>query len=122
MTHWPVVVPALNAIKGAVGRAHEAEKILRDAVGWVGWKCAVICGAASAGLLAMVWSLAVFMTPSGSEMAELRANATDLIRWGGKIMLRTCDGRLCARVDVKAIESKTRYGENGEKWMLLDGY
>lgn len=116
------VVPALNAIKGAAGRAQEAEKSLRDAVGWVGWKWAIICAAASAGLLVVVWSLAVFMTPSGSEMAELRANATDLERRGGKIKLSTCGGRLCARVDIKASERAVRYGENGEKWMILDGY
>lgn len=114
------VVPALNAIKGAAWRAQEAEKSLRVAVGWVGWKWAVICGAASAGLLAMVWSLAVFMTPSGSEMAELRANATDLERRGGKIKLSTCEKRLCTRIDAKA--SGVVYGENGEKWMILDGY
>ena len=114
------VVPALSAIKGAAGRAQEAEKSLRDAVGWVGWKWAGICGAASAGLLVVVWSLAVFMTPSGSEMAELRANITNLERRGGKIKLSTCEKRLCARIDAKA--SGVVCGENGEKWMILDGY
>ena len=114
------VAPALKVIKGAAGSAREAEKSLRDSVGWVGWKWAGICGAASAGLLVVVWSLAVFMTPSGSEMAELRANATDLERRGGKIKLSTCEKRLCARIDAKA--SGVVYGENGEKWMILDGY
>lgn len=116
------VVPAMKAIKGAAGRAQEAEQSLRATVGWVGWKWAGICAAASAGLLVVVWSLAVFMTPSGSEMAELRTHATDLERRGGKIKLSTCSGRLCARVDIKASESAARYGENGEKWMILDGY
>ena len=114
------VAPALKVIKGAAGSALEAEKSLRDSVGWVGWKWAGICGAASAGLLVVVWSLAVFMTPSGSEMAELRANATDLERRGGKIKLSTCEKRLCARIDAQA--SGVVYGENGEKWMILDGY
>lgn len=113
------VVPALKAIKGAAGRAQEAEQSLRSAVSW---KWAGVCAAASAGLLVVVWSLALLMTPSGSDMAELRAHANDLERRGGKIKLSTCGGRLCARVDIKASESVARYGENGEKWMILDGY
>lgn len=116
------VAPALKAITGAAGRAQKAEQSLRSAVSWVGWKWAAICAAASAGLLVVVWSLAVLMTPSGSEMAELRAHAIDLERRGGKIKLSTCDGRLCARVDIKSSESAARYGENSEKWMILDGY
>ena len=59
------------------------------------------------------------MTPRGSEMADLRANATDLERRGGKLKLSTCEKRLCARIDAKA--SEVVYGENGEKWMILDG-
>lgn len=114
--------PALNAIKGAAGRAQEAEQSLRDAVGWVSWKWATICGAVAAGMLAAVWSLAMILTPGWDEIQELRATVADLERRGGKIKLSTCGdrGRLCARIDVKA--SGAVYGANGENLMILSGY
>ena len=39
---------------------------------------------------------------------------------GEKIKLSTCEKRLRARPDAKA--SGVVYGENGEKWMILDGH
>lgn len=37
-----------------------------------------------------------------------------------ELPLRACEKRLCARIDAQA--SGVVYGENGEKWMILDGY
>jgi hypothetical protein len=51
---------------------------------------------------------------------ELRANATDLERRGGKFKFSTCEKRIGAQIDSKA--SGVVYGENGEKWMILGGY
>ena len=120
-------MPAIKAIRGAAGVAQEGGERLRAAVGWVSWKWAAICGAVAACLLVTTWQVAVFMTPSGSEMAELRANADDLKRKGGKIKLSTCGspGRMCAQVDEKQINAQgvvTGFGANGERWLILKGY
>lgn len=121
------VNPALKAINGAARRAQEAENSLQNAIGWIGWKWAAICGTAAAGLLAVTWSVAIFMTPSGDEMAELRAGAADLERRGGKIKLSLCGspGRMCAQIDEKQINAEggaTLFGADGEKWLILKGY
>ncbi|CAI8877217.1 hypothetical protein EMIT0P253_350030 [Pseudomonas sp. IT-P253] len=49
----------------------------------------------------------------------MRANATDLERRGGKIKFSNCEKRIGARIDAKA--SGVVYGENGEKWKILEG-
>lgn len=122
------LVPAVKAIRGAAKAAQEGGESLRDAVGWVSWKWAAICSASVAGLLIVTWSLAIYMTPSGSEIAELRANVADLESRGGKIKLRKCDspGRLCAQIDERQINSDnvatTIFGANGERWLILKGY
>jgi hypothetical protein len=41
-------------------------------------------------LLVATWPIAVFKTPSGSEMAELQAQADDYAWGGGKMKLSTC--------------------------------
>lgn len=125
------VVPAIKAIRGAAGVAQEGGERLRAAVGWVSWKWAAICGAVAACLLVTTWQVAVFMTPSGSEMAELRAQADDYALRGGKIKLSTCGpppGRLCALIDAKQVDSNgfiTSWDatpKNGDRWVILKGY
>ncbi|RZO08820.1 hypothetical protein EKG40_11095 [Pseudomonas moorei] len=59
------------------------------------WLLAVGYGpAANRWTLVMVWSLAVFIAPSGSEMAKLLANFIGLERRSGKFKLSSGEKRL----------------------------
>ena len=117
------VNPAVKALQGVTARAEQAEESLHQAVGSISWKWAAILAATSCMLLASVVGLSMLLVPSPNEIADLRANVADLEARGGKVQLSTCGdkNRLCARIDPKA-EKELQWGQNGQRWMILQGY
>jgi hypothetical protein len=117
------VNPAVKALQGVTARAKEAEESLHQAAGSISWKWAAILAATSCMLLASVVGLSMLLVPSPNEIADLRANVADLEARGGKVQLSTCGdkNRLCARIDPKA-EKELQWGQNGQRWMILQGY
>lgn len=117
------VNPAVKALQGVTARAKQAEESLHQAAGSISWKWAAILAATSCMLLASVVGLSMLLVPSPNEIADLRANVADLEARGGKVQLSTCGdkNRLCARIDPKA-EKELQWGQNGQRWMILQGY
>ncbi|MBK3457387.1 hypothetical protein [Pseudomonas sp. MF6754] len=117
------VNPAVKALQGVTARAEQAEENLHQAASSISWKWAAIWAATSCMLLASVVGLSMLLVPSPNEIADLRANVADLEARGGKVQLSTCGdkNRLCARIDPKA-EKELQWGQNGQRWMILQGY
>lgn len=117
------VTPAVKALQGVTARAEQAEESLHQAASSISWKWAAIWTLIACGLLASVVGLSMFLVPSPNEIADLRANVADLEAKGGRVQLSTCGDskRLCARIDPKA-EKGDQYGQNGQRWMILQGY
>ena len=117
------VTPAVKALQGVTARAEQAEESLHQAASSISWKWAAIWTLIACGLLASVVGLSMLVVPSPNEIADLRANVADLEAKGGRVQLSTCGDskRLCARIDPKA-EKGDQYGQNGQRWMILQGY
>ena len=117
------VTPAVKALQGVTARAEKAEESLHQAASSISWKWAAIWASTSCMLLASIVGLSMLLVPSPNEIADLRANAADLEAKGGRVQLSTCGDskRLCARIDPKA-EKGDQYGQNGQRWMILQGY
>jgi len=117
------VGPAVKALQGVTERAEQAEENLHQASRSLSWKWTAICAAMGCTLLATVVGLSMLLVPSPNEIADLRANADALEAKGGRVQLSTCGDskRLCARIDPKA-EKGDQYGQNGQRWMILQGY
>ena len=117
------VTPAVKALQGVTARAEKAEESLHQAASSISWKWAAIWGMTSCMLLASIVGLSMLLVPSPNEIAYLRANVADLEARGGKVQLSTCGdkNRLCARIDPKA-ETELQWGQNGQRWMILQGY
>ncbi len=117
------VTPALKALQGVTARAEQAEESLHQAASSISWKWAAIWASTSCMLLASIVGLSMLLVPSPNEIADLRANVADLEARGGKVQLSMCGDskRLCARIDPKA-EKGDQYGQNGQRWMILQGY
>jgi len=115
--------PAVKALQDVAARAEQAEENLHQAASSISWKWAVIWTFIACGLLASIVMLSMLLVPSPSEIADLRANAAALKAQGGKVQLSVCGDskRLCARIDPKA-EKGDQYGENGQRWLILQGY
>ena len=117
------VTPAVRALHGVTARAEQAEVSLHQAASSISWKWAAIWATTSCMLLATIVGLSMLLVPSPNEIAYLRANVADLEARGGKVQLSTCGdkNRLCARIDPKA-ETELQWGQNGQRWMILQGY
>ena len=117
------VNPAVKALQGVTARAEKAEESLHQAASSISWKWAAIWAATSCVLLASIVGLSMLLVPSPNEIADLRANAAALEAKGGRVQMSTCGDskRLCARIDPKA-EKGDQYGQNGQRWMILQGY
>ena len=117
------ITPALKALQGVTTRAEQAEESLHQAASSISWKWAAIWASTSCMLLASIVGLSMLLVPSPNEIADLRANVADLEARGGKVQLSMCGDskRLCARIDPKA-EKGDQYGQNGQRWMILQGY
>ena len=117
------VNPAVKALQGVTARAEKAEESLHQAASSISWKWAAIWAATSCMLLASIVGLSMLLVPSPNEIADLRADAAALEAKGGRIQLSVCGDskRLCARIDPKA-EKGDQYGQNGQRWMILQGY
>ena len=117
------VTPAVKALQDVTARAEKAEESLHQAASSISWKWAAIWGMTSCMLLASIVGLSMLLVPSPNEIAYLRANVADLEARGGKVQLSTCGdkNRLCARIDPKA-EKELQWGQNGQRWMILQGY
>ncbi len=117
------VTPAVRALHGVTARAKQAEESLHQAASSISWKWAAIWATTSCMLLATIVGLSMLLVPSPDEIADLRANVADLEAKGGRVQLSTCGDskRLCARIDPKA-EKGDQYGQNGQRWMILQGY
>lgn len=117
------VTPAVKALQGVTARAEQAEESLHQAASSISWKWAAIWTLIACGLLASVVGLSMLLVPSPNEIADLRANVVDLEAKGGRVQLSVCGDskRLCARIDPKA-EKGDQYGQNGQRWMILQGY
>ena len=117
------VNPAVKALQGATVRAEQAEESLHQAASSISWKWAAIWAATSCMLLASIVGLSMLLVPSPNEIADLRADAAALEAQGGRVQLSVCGDskRLCARIDPKA-EKGDQYGQNGQRWMILQGY
>ena len=117
------VTPAVKALQGVTARAEQAEESLHQAASLISWKWAAIWASTSCMLLASIVGLSMLLVPSPNEIADLRANVADLEAKGGRVQLSTCGDskRLCARIDPKA-EKGDQYGQNGQRWMILQGY
>ena len=117
------VTPAVKALQGVTARAEKAEESLHQAASSISWKWAAIWAATSCMLLASIVGLSMLLVPSPNEIADLRADAAALEAQGGRVQLSVCGDskRLCARIDPKA-EKGDQYGQNGQRWMILQGY
>ena len=117
------VNPAVKALQGVTARAEKAEESLHQAASSISWKWAAIWAATSCMLLASIVGLSMLLVPSPNEIADLRADAAALEAQGGRVQLSVCGDskRLCARIDPKA-EKGDQYGQNGQRWMILQGY
>ena len=117
------VNPAVKALQGATVRAEQAEESLHQAASSISWKWAAIWATTSCMLLASIVGLSMLLVPSPNEIADLRADAAALEAKGGRVQLSVCGDskRLCARIDPKA-EKGDQYGQNGQRWMILQGY
>lgn len=117
------VNPAVKALQGVTARAEKAEESLHQAASSISWKWAAIWAATSCMLLASIVGLSMLLVPSPNEIADLRADAAALEAKGGRVQLSVCGDskRLCARIDPKA-EKGDQYGQNGQRWMILQGY
>ena len=117
------VNPAVKALQGVTARAEKAEESLHQAASSISWKWAAIWAATSCMLLASIVGLSMLLVPSPNEIADLRADAAALEAQGGRVQLSVCGDskRLCARIDPKA-EKGDQYGQNGQRWMSLQGY
>ena len=117
------VNPAVKALQGVTARAEKAEESLHQAASSISWKWAAIWAATSCVLLASIVALSMLLVPSPNEIADLRAAAAALEAQGGRVQLSVCGDskRLCARIDPKA-EKGDQYGQNGQRWMILQGY
>ena len=117
------VTPAVKALQGVTARAEKAEESLHQAASSISWKWVAIWAVTSCMLLASLVALSMLLVPSPNEIAYLRANVADLEARGGKVQLSTCGdkNRLCARIDPKA-EKELQWGQNGQRWMILQGY
>ena len=117
------VTPAVKALQGVTARAEQAEESLHQAASSISWKWAAIWAATSCMLLASIVGLSMLLVPSPNEIADLRADAAALEAQGGRVQLSVCGDskRLCARIDPKA-EKGDQYGQNGQRWMILQGY
>ena len=115
--------PAVKALQGVAARAEKAEENLREAASSISWKWAAIWTFTACGLLATIMGLSMLLVPSPNVIADLRANVADLEARGGKVQLSTCGDqkRLCARIDPKA-EKGLQYGQDGQRWLILQGY
>ena len=117
------VTPAVRALQGVTERAEQAEESLHQAASSISWKWASIWAATSCLLLASIVGLSMLFVPNPNEIADLRANAAALEAKGGRVQMSTCGDskRLCARIDPKA-EKADQYGQDGQRWMILQGY
>jgi hypothetical protein len=117
------ISPAVKALQGVTERAEQAEESLHQASSSLSWKWTAICAVMGCILLATVVGLSMLLAPNPKEIADLRANVADLEEQGGKVQLSTCGDqkRLCARIDPKA-EKDLQWGQNGQRWMILQGY
>ena len=117
------VTPAVRALHGVTARAEQAEESLHQAASSISWKWAAIWATTSCMLLASIVGLSMLLVPSPNEIADLRADAAALEAKGGRVQLSVCGDskRLCARIDPKA-EKGDQYGQNGQRWMILQGY
>jgi len=117
------VKPSVKALEGATKHAKQAGHELGEAAGSISWKWTGIWAFTGAVLLLTVVGLSMLLVPSPMEIADLRANVADLEARGGRVQLTTCGDsrRLCARIDPKA-EKGDQYGQNGQRWMILQGY
>ena len=117
------VNPVVKALQGVTARAEQAEESLHQAASSISWKWAAIWALTSCMLLASIVGLSMLLVPSPNEIADLRAAATALEAQGGRVQLSVCGDskRLCARIDPKA-EKGDQYGQNGQRWMILQGY
>jgi len=116
--------PIVGQLSGVVKAAGEAEGKLSGAVAAFGWRWAMLAGGAAAGgivavllaaWLAVWWqrhqveSLSEQKAALLGEVAQLQANVAALEKRGGRIVLKTCGGRLC-------VEASSNQGEGAEKW------
>lgn len=125
--------PIVGQLSGVLKAAGEAEGQLSSAVAAFGWRWSVLVGGAAAvGIAALllaawlaVWwqrhqveSLSEQKAALMSEVAQLKANADDWTKRGGRAKLERCgdQGRLCVRID----KSKG-YGQDGD-YFVLRGY
>ena len=113
----------MKALQGVTARAEKAEESLHQAASSISWKWAAIWAATSCMLLASIVGLSMLLVPSPNEIADLRADAAALEAQGGRVQLSVCGDskRLCARINPKA-EKGDQYGQNGQRWMILQGY
>lgn len=117
------VKPAVKALHDVTARAEQVKESLHQAYISLSWKWTAIWAAIGCAMLACVVGLSMLLVPTPKEIADLRANVADLEAQGGKVQLSTCGDqkRLCARIDPEA-EKDLQWGQNGQRWMILQGY
>jgi hypothetical protein len=94
--------PAVEQLTSVVSAAHQAEASMRNAGQWFAWKWVAVAAGGMLALVLTAWLTLLWplyqITELTAEVAQLQANANDLAKRGGRIVLHTCDGRLCVEV------------------------
>ncbi len=136
-----ISVEARVALAGATETASVAAKELKRAAQWFGWKAFALAAVGMAGVCLVAWGsiwwqrhqIAALIERKAalqSDVAELRANVTNLEKKGGKIKMNTCGPkkRLCVEVEpdqgAKGWENlKAPFSGDGEgTYIIPKGY
>ena len=102
--------PVLASLSGVVQAASEVEGSMRSAGAWFAWKWVAVAAGGLAGVClvtyaALWWQMYEFTSVSDQkaaleiEVTQLRANVAALAKKGGRVVMRTCGGRLCIEAD-----------------------
>lgn len=112
--------PVIDSLFGVVQSAGEAEASLKRAGAWFAWKWVAVAAGGLAGVClvtyaALLWqlhqisSLREEKAALQADVAALQANVAALEKKGGRIVMRTCGGRLC-------IEASSDQGNGMTNW------
>jgi hypothetical protein len=118
--------PVINSLSSVVKAASEAEGSMRRAGAWFAWKWVAVAGAGAVGVcllayaslawqLHQVESLREEKAALQEEVVQLRANANEWAKQGGRVKLERCGeaSRLCVRVN-----KTVSYGKDNDYFVL----
>lgn len=112
--------PTLDQLSQIVSTANGIESHLRKASSWLTWKVIVLFAAGLIGVCAVAYASVAWelnqatglkkqKAALAADIAQMQTTIQALERKGGRIVMSTCDGRLC-------IEASSNQGKNYEQW------